>query len=99
MSLNFVNDNDLQTIDMGDEDWVKIPAKLSFGFVSQFEQSDGNNLEKTATFLVQLIKEWSAKDENGMLPITIENIKKLEVGTLKKIVESVMPLTQVEKKA
>lgn len=100
MSLSFVNDDELMTIDMGDNDWVKVPAKLSFGFVSSFEHIKGGDLEKTAHFLVQLIVDWSAKTPEGeKLPISIENIKKLEVTSLKKIMEQIIPLTEVEKKA
>jgi len=97
--LKLVDENELMTIDMGDGDWVKIPARLSFGFVSEFQGVTGENVEKTATFLLKLLKEWSIKDENGlMLPITKENVLKLDIPSLVAITAAIKPLTTVEKK-
>jgi len=57
MAYRFVNENEFTTIDVGDGDWVKIPARLSYGFVAQFEDvKEGTNvkqLDKIAGMLAQ----------------------------------------------
>lgn len=97
----FVDDNELQTVDMGDGDWIKIPTRLSYGFVSQFGdmKTGENDMGKIMGFLVKLVKEWNFQLSDGTVaPITQETLSKLEIGTINKMVESITPLMTVEKK-
>jgi len=101
----FVDDNELQRVNMGDGDWIEIPAKLSYGFVSQFGdmKKEGGTLamEKVMGFLVKLVKNWSfkaTKDGDEIAPINEENIKRLDIVTLNAMVAAITPLMTVEKK-
>jgi len=103
MAYRFVNENEFTTIDVGDGDWVKIPARLSYGFVAQFEDvKEGTNvkqLDKIAGMLAQCIKDWNFKMENDeVAPINKEMISKLEIPTVKLIVGEITSLMGVEKK-
>jgi hypothetical protein len=101
----FVDDNELQTVDMGDGDWIKIPAKLSYGFVSKFgdmkKEVAPGDVGKVLGFLVGLVKEWNFKmnkEGDEIAPITEEYLNMLDIGTLNAMVAAITPLMTVEKK-
>lgn len=96
---HFVSIDDLTQIDFGDGEWVKIPARLSYGFLEQADSFDGSEIAKTTKFLSLLIKEWSLKEADGSVPkITDENIRRLDFQTIKQIMKEVTPLISLEKK-
>lgn len=99
----FVDDDEFQRVDMGDGDWIEIPAKLSYGFVSQFgdmkKEVEGGNVTKVIAFLQKLVKNWSFQLKDGTVaPITEENLKKLDIGTINAMASAVAPLMTIEKK-
>lgn len=99
MALKFVDETEVVSVDMGDGDWVELPARLSFGLVSEFENIQGD-VKGAAILISKLIRRWSAKDSSGaLLPITIENVRKLDLPSMQKIMEAIVPLTTVEKKS
>ncbi len=84
----FVSDSDYSEIDIGDGDWVRVPKRLSFGFVEKYGGVGGTDMEKTAQFVSQVIKSWNLKEEDGTdAPVTIENVRRLDMETCKLIVE------------
>ena len=100
MALQFVDENSLQTIDLGDETWVKIPTVLSFGFITAFSEVEGGDGKKIANMIVKVIKEWSAKSIDGsMLPITEENVLKMDAKSTMRIMQVITPMTDIEKKS
>lgn len=95
----FVKVGELKQIDLGEGDWVKIPAKFSFEFLTQFGDIK-NNSEKSLKLVQNAIVEWNLKDENGNdMPPTPDNIKSLDVQTATAILEVILPMISIEKKA
>lgn len=81
--------NELDTIDCGDDEWVKIPKELSVedGEKVTAAMSEGGTPIKV--FLV-FVREWNFKDNNGQIPpITEENVKKLNMATLQIILTAI----------
>lgn len=96
----FVDPTILVTIDLGDNDWVKVPRAVSFDTAAEFEGAETlTNVEKTAKFLATIIKEWNLTIDDGTLaPINEVMVRQLDIRTLKTIMEVVKPLFVVEKK-
>jgi hypothetical protein len=95
----FIDEKQLKQIDLGDGEWVKIPEKISYGTIADFGGVDGTDIEKTTKFLITFIKEWNLKDGDGNVPeVTEDNVKRLDVGTIRTIMEGIMPLITVEGK-
>lgn len=99
----FVSENEVKIIDLGNDEWVKIPARLSFGFSSRFEElvqgKEGKETEKISKLLIQVIKEWNIKLPDGSVPpVSVEMIEQLDVETLKVIMAEVKTLMGVSKK-
>ena len=86
MPNRFVSDSvELQQIDLGDGDWVKIPKQLSFGAVTS-SQDPTNPGSASVNLLMKAIKEWNLKDETGnTAPINKANVANLDVSTGEKI--------------
>lgn len=101
MANRFVESNELKQIDLGDGDFVKVPAALSFEFLSGFDLDDTmKGGAKALAFMKGIIKEWNLKLADGSVAeITEENIKKLEFSTIRTIMEAVTPMLSVAKKA
>ncbi len=86
---------------MGDGDWIKIPSRLSYGFVSQFGdmKKDQADTAKVIGLLVKVVKEWNFKLADGSLAeISEDNFRKLEITTIQTMVAAITPLMTVEKK-
>lgn len=100
MSNRFVDENDLKQIDLGEDDWVKVPARISYGLVAKMGDLEAeNDMEKITKFIVPILKEWNLKDSTGeVVEITEENILRLEISTVKQIIEQVVPMITLEKK-
>lgn len=101
MAFRFVEDDELKTIELGDGDWVKIPSRLSYGFVSKFNESGvkSDEMSKITDLLVQVIKEWNLKTRDGAVaPISKEFLVRLDVDTIKTLVTEITSLMGVEKK-
>lgn len=99
----FVDDNEFQRVDMGDGDWIEIPAKLSYGFVSQFgdlkKEVENGNMKKVINFLEKLVKNWSFKlKDDTIAPINEEYLMKLDIGTINAMATAITPLMTIEKK-
>lgn len=91
----------MQQIDMGDGDWIRIPARLSYGFVSQFGdmKGAGEGAEKVIGFLAKLVREWNFALKDGTpAPVTEDNIRRLDIATINAMVAAITPLMTVEKK-
>jgi hypothetical protein len=82
----------LQTIDLGNDEWVKIPTALSYAVVIKLTAST-NEAEMSKSMLIECIKEWNIKDEEGNIPeLNEENILKLDVPTITLISNKILPL-------
>lgn len=98
MSSRFVKSDELRQIDLGDGDWVKVPARYSYAFVQEFAQAqESNDLKRTAGFLLQMIKEWNLKDGEEVALIDQEHIEALEVDTFRVILEKITETLSVPK--
>ena len=73
---------ELQTIDLGDGEWVKIPTTLSYKqVISLTSTSDTGEISKR--MLTECIKEWNLKDQEWNIPeVNEENILQLDVPTI-----------------
>lgn len=82
----------LRQIDLGNDEWIKIPTGLSYAQVLKLT-SQSNEAEVSKAMLVECIKEWNIKDENGNIPeVTEENIMKLDIITIQEISKEILPL-------
>lgn len=82
----------LREVDLGEGEWVKIPTALSYAQVIKLTSST-NEAEISKNMLVECIKEWNLKDENGVIPeINEENIMKLDILTIQKLSSEIVPL-------
>lgn len=80
----------LQTIDLGDGEWVKIPVAIPFREVMEHRAAFSGLTDIAGSFAMMLmcLKEWNIKDENGEIPpITEENIMKLDIITINILTE------------
>lgn len=86
----------LQTIDLGNDEWVKIPVAMAFREVMDYRKKYGNDMADHAAALgmvLMCLKEWNIKDEDGNVPeITEENILKLDIPTINLITTYTTPL-------
>lgn len=82
----------LQTIDLGDGEWVKIPTALSYAEVLELTSAK-TEMEMSKTMLVRCIREWNIKDEDGKFPeLNEENILNLDVQTITLISQEITKL-------
>lgn len=99
----FVGKSELTTVELEGGDWVKIPARLSFGFVEDFQAAqEKEGMGKVAEFLAQMIKEWNLVDDQGVIaPIDLEHLRALELKDVMdiatKINEKITDLVDVPK--
>ena len=91
----------LREIDLGEGEWIKIPVALSYDQVLRLT-SLTNDVEISKSMLIECIKEWNIKDEDGNIPpVNIENILKLDIFTIKMVsdeVEKMLKNNQDKKK-
>ena len=97
----FVDENDLIQIDLGDDDWVKIPRRLPYGVVEKMTGGTGMSDGARATaFLKAIIKEWNLTDSEGKgVAVSEDNIRKLDIATVNMIGQAIAPLLEQTKKA
>ena len=91
----------LKQIDLGDGDWVKIPTEISFADCEGFVAQTGS-FDQTLELLLQFMKEWNLKDEDGKdVELSKENVKKLTVtviSIIQKAIADLMPKELLDKK-
>lgn len=100
MSLLIQNPDELQRIEFSDGDWVDIPKAFTFDMQQQItpKTRDIDPREMNKLLLTNAIKAWSAKDNLGNpLPITPENINKLDVKVVSEILGRVQELMGLKK--
>ena len=100
MSLLVNNPNETQRVELPDGEWVDIPKAFTFEMQQQFtpKTKDADVREISQKLLLNAIKAWSAKDENGVqLPITPENINKLDVRVVSEILNRVQEMMGLKK--
>lgn len=82
----------LRQIDLWDGEWVKIPTGLSYAQVLSLT-SHSSEAEVSKAMLIECIKEWNLKDEDGVLQeLNEENIMSLDIITIQVIMEEILPL-------
>jgi hypothetical protein len=82
----------LRQIDLGNDEWVKIPTGLSYSQVLSLT-SHANEAEVSKAMLIECIKEWNLKDEDGVLQeLTADNIMNLDIITIQEISKEILPL-------
>lgn len=78
--------NELITIDLGDEEWVKIPKEISFEDCQGFSDAGIEGFEQSLNLLKKFIREWNLKDDSGNpVELTVDNIKKLKIEIINEI--------------
>lgn len=89
--------NELDTIDCGDDEWVKIPKELSVEDAEKVVRFAEND----APFEVFLlfVKEWNFKDVDGKIAeINLRNVKRLNLPTFSKVLAAINAKTALTKK-
>lgn len=99
----FVNAS-LRQIDLGNDEWVKVPSGVSFKDLAQvgLDNVDLGEIKKTVSLLVMFIKEWNLKindTDESPAPINEETISQLDMPTVKAIMDVLKPMISVEKNA
>ena len=79
--------NTLKQIDISQGDWIKIPSALSYADCLAMQELQGlSQGEQGLKVALLIIKEWSFKNEDGVIePVTEDNIKKLDLETFLEI--------------
>lgn len=96
----FVKDGDVKRIQLEDGDWIEIPAKVSYGTISEIGEYKGSDMQRAAFMISKVVLAWNFEADPGVIaPITLETINKLDIGTVKEIANVLGPLLGVEKKA
>ncbi len=82
----------LRQIDLGDGEWVKIPTALSYSQVLSLT-SHSSETEVSKAMLIECIKEWNLKNEDGVMQeLNEENIMSLDIITIQVIMAEIVPL-------
>ena len=90
--------NELHTIDLGEGDFVKILKESSFEIMEKMNESNKNELEIAKIMLINFVKEWNLKDNEGNeIPVTEENILKLNIPTINVIAEEITKILSEKK--
>lgn len=89
--------NELKTIEFDDGEWVKIPKEIS---VEDSEKiADATKQVDGISVALCFIREWNFKMPDGTVPpVTVENIKKLDVMVFNRITEELWSLISPLKK-
>lgn len=82
--------NELETVDCGDGEWVKIPKGISVEDGEKItEAMHEGGVGKPIKIFLTLVREWNFKDADGNIPpITEENVRKLNMETLRVILNA-----------
>lgn len=89
-ACRLVKESNLQTIELGGGDWVKIPTKFSAGFVEDYSSSSDEE-KKDSHLLAKSIKEWNLLDENGqLLPINVDIVRQLSLEDMNTILDAIL---------
>lgn len=100
MPSKFVDEKELQRIEIGEEEYVEVPKRLPYGLLAEIADIKVGEAERNAIFLTKIIKAWNLKDGSGNVPqITIENVKRLDAGVIATISSAVAPMFEISKKA
>lgn len=87
-----VFEDDLEDIDLGDGDVISIASGVSVG-----DLSDLDDETRGKTLLQRLVRSWRGPgfERNGEpVPVTLENIKKLELSVANMVSERIMAKIQ-----
>lgn len=95
----FVDPTDLRKVDLGNGDWIKVPSRISYGELTEVGDLKSGDAGKITALLSKVIKEWNLTDADGKgVGISVESIKRLDIGTVKQIAEAITPMFEMEKK-
>ena len=101
MANRFVS-NQLITIDLGDGDWVKVPEQVSYEFMTDLYDTpalqNASNSRRSIHLLSSIIKEWNLKENGVDVPVTPENVARLDVATVNTIMTVVAPKLNIDPK-
>ncbi len=82
----------LREIDLWDWEWVKIPEVISYEQALTFSDA-WTNTEVSKMMLLECIKEWNIKDEDGNIPeLNLINISRLDIKIILIISEEITKL-------
>jgi len=82
----FVSD-ELETIDCGSKEWVKIPKEISYEQAQVFSNvQDKENVPMK--MMLTFVKEWNFDDGGKVAEINEANIKRLNIKTITLIAEA-----------
>lgn len=97
---HFADALNVRTIDLGDGDWVKVPAVISFGTIEKFATSTGTDVEQSICLLEAVVKEWNFIDSQGQpVAISQDSLRMLDVQMVNRIVKELEPMLSPEKKS
>lgn len=79
----------LITIDLWEWEWVKIPKDLSYEEVTNITK-DKDEITMWKSMLINCIKEWNLKDEEGEVPkINEKSIMSLNIKTITELTTAI----------
>lgn len=82
----------LREIDLWEGEWVRIPVALSYAQVIKLTSSS-SEAEMSKSMLVECIKEWNLKDDEGQdREVNEANIMDLDILTIKTLSDEILPL-------
>jgi len=90
----FSSKDNVKRIDLGDGDWVEIPALISFREAENMASSG----DDAVAVICSLIVAWNLKDENGCdMPVTTESVERLDINVVRVIQKEFEGLVELPK--
>ena len=87
------NNGQKKRIELGDGDWVEIPAVISFATAEEMAMA-GND---PVAIIKSIVLDWNLKDGETKAEITEDTLKKLDINVIRKIQEAITELVNLPK--
>lgn len=90
----FSTKDNVKRIDLGDGDWIEIPAVVSYADMEAIQASKDDNILVAQS----VIRRWNLVGDDGMqMPITPENCRRLDFRVLNMVLAELQEIMHVPK--
>ena len=93
----FVDDKDVEKIDLEKGEWISIKKEFSYEDVTWIGKLDMDDVDKNVAILEKFAVEWSCKKEDGTpLELKASNLKRIKVNIFTKIVNVLVEKMKID---
>lgn len=92
--------DELEQIDLGDGEWVKIPKIIAWDVLQAARKAKGEKGDEEVgiNMISRLVRDWSWKEKGKKVDIIEKNVKRMNVLLLDKITDILMKKIIIKKK-